>query len=158
MKNTQKGSVLVWVIVIIILVLGGIYIYQTNKTSDSSEISNEVSNLKTYKNEEIGYEIKYPGDWTAREHSKSFVSIVSPKYPGKDDTDVPYENVSVSLGKDDCVPMEWKRGGQPAGDVNDSFKTACVEENKKIVISLFSMEESSRAVEDQILSTFKFTK
>jgi len=83
MKNTQKGSIVIWIVVIMIIIIGGgLYFYYQNKTPsqtpvtqtiDSNPIptspvqqsSNRTSTAtwKSCSNSKYGYVAKYPSTW-----------------------------------------------------------------------------------------------
>lgn len=67
MKNNQKGSVLIWAIVIIVIVFGiGLYFYSHNKNATvSSQTSQGVSDWKTYINNQYGFSFQYPSNLVA---------------------------------------------------------------------------------------------
>lgn len=80
------------IIIIIIVVLGGGFlVYQYGfKPSRESGVSGEPSqkgltkdetaNWETYRNEEYGFEIKYPKNWTTKEETKKNIDSIKEKY------------------------------------------------------------------------------
>lgn len=63
MKNSQKGSVLVWVVVVLVIIIGtGVYFYSRNAaTTTSQKITVTHSDWKTY--DKFGVSFSYPSTW-----------------------------------------------------------------------------------------------
>jgi len=71
--NNQAFSKIWVVIILIILITGGIFAWQyfgapeetkvLEKEAVKDETKDETADWKTYRNEEYGFEVKYPGDW-----------------------------------------------------------------------------------------------
>lgn len=77
-NQNQKGisSLLLIVIIVGILAIGGVLAYQYYWQASEEEIEEETStdetaDWKVYRNEEIGYEVKYPKDWYVKEEYRS---------------------------------------------------------------------------------------
>jgi hypothetical protein len=65
MNTNKKSSKLVWIIMVILLVLVGVYVYSKNnlKTdTDAGMAREDASNMQTYSNEEFGFQFQYPQD------------------------------------------------------------------------------------------------
>jgi len=71
----KKTKILIGILVIIILA-GGILAWQYSGIQKKKETGNETADWKTYRNEDFGYEIKYP-----EELDTSYVYIHQPTWP-----------------------------------------------------------------------------
>lgn len=95
----QKGTVLVWVVVAVLLVIltGGIYFLTTQRTNilNSSLSKSQPSvqptaasvinkpteaDLKTYSNVEEGYRFQYPKDWNVESYKEKYPQAYQPEY------------------------------------------------------------------------------
>ena len=85
----QKGFSKVAIIIIVLILIGGAYFVFSkkdkniptqdteNKSSQSSQSIGgglSISDWKTYKNDEYGFELKYPSVWTLRDGNKDYKS------------------------------------------------------------------------------------
>lgn len=81
MRNTQKGSVLIWVIVVVIILVGiGFYFYSKNNSVTSFQATPNNLNWKQYKNTKYGFEIEYPPQ-AKLEEINLFINILSTTTP-----------------------------------------------------------------------------
>ena len=63
-KNKQGFSAIAFLIILAVLVIGGYAIWKKQPpTPAPSTPSVDTTNWKTYRNEEYGFEFKYPNDW-----------------------------------------------------------------------------------------------
>ncbi|MFA6314806.1 MAG: hypothetical protein WC648_00315 [Candidatus Paceibacterota bacterium] len=72
MKNLQKGSVILWVVIIVIIGVG-IYYYQTKNPASSANIS---INSETYSNSASPISFQYPSSWKVTDVSKPQSSLL----------------------------------------------------------------------------------
>src|SRR3989344_9463411 len=90
MKNSQKGFIVQLIILImaIVIVGAGVYLYSQNKGVEVNEevsmnsTSTEVNSWKTYENKQFNYEVKYPTEWSldasrANPTGDTYVSVAS---------------------------------------------------------------------------------
>jgi len=83
MKYFNKGSaVVIAVIVVIVLAIigGGVWYYVSNK-NQSPAGGDQFKDWKTYRNEEYGFEVKYPNNWNINTISEN--EAVEFMAPGK---------------------------------------------------------------------------
>lgn len=112
---------------------------------------------KTYTNEKLGFQIKYPSDWEVNLNTEnSSVELVNSARKGKPDTDTPREVVSIDTigtgGKiTDCRSTGWTVG---SGGI--FYKNICVSENLGINMWMSAFDEKGKVVVDSIISTFNF--
>lgn len=135
MKQAQKGNVAVIAIIIVIVaitagVIGWLFARKTqiqstpNKQTRAEQplLKDETANWQTYKNAEIGFEIKYPKDWSFGKNGEIFKPN-SPKNCGTSLDPQGYEpmcrdNIGFVLYKnEEKLPIEklfetegWKEG------------------------------------------------
>jgi hypothetical protein len=141
---------LIWGIIIVAVVAGGIY--WINKMSYKATPLVTETDWKTYTNTQVGYELKYPSNWKIEENLGASVRIFNPARQGKPDTDVPREEVVLSLKQmNTCQSKDWNVG---FGLVN--YKTACLSTASKYIQVDMTAVDDSMIIEDRILSTFKF--
>jgi len=84
--NHQKGfSSIVIVLIIVVLLVGGIFAWQQHFWVPKEEvkvpeevIEDETADWKTYRNEEYGFEVKYPQDFRVTNKEYSILSLETP--------------------------------------------------------------------------------
>ena len=168
-----KRKKLAWFILFFIILASTSVILTTGQLKNDERILQnnqpaqpDTAGWKTYRNEEYGFEFKYPGDWELSEYdSKGWVvRVVNPAYPGKPDTGVPIERFSVTLDNLKCEGQPFQAGdktvkdsGWEVGYAELPVRSLCMDLNVgKLSINLNPFEESSVPIFNQILSTFKF--
>ena len=115
---------------------------------------------QTYKNEEYGFEFKYPKNWKIVDtHGGPIVSVAPEGYVIKDGTDSPYGFFFVwPFGFNLSEGMKLKRLNMPLDTGwSESFggeMRQVITSNKKLEITMFFKD----VLLEEILSTFKFTK
>ncbi len=182
MKN-QKGFAPIVIILIVIGVLvagGGVYYYwQKSKvsapattpalspTSTPSASTNETANWQTYRNEEYGFELKYPAKWNykAVEEKDSISLELKRKEPLVLNNGTKEEYGDVFLI--DVFSLDWwnnnaeiepdggaylKNSGHTAGDVLGIY----LAKNYKYVFTYWLGQDLIPPEVHLILSTFKF--
>lgn len=115
---------------------------------------NETDIWKTYKNEEYGFEIKYPKDWN--EIPKISINEIFriSNYFEKDiiDTDKPTNQIILSNNtSENCTSSDWKIG---FGGIY--WKTVCNLYDSSYKITMSAINKENKILEDKILNTFKF--
>ena len=137
MKNLQKGFVVPLLLGIIALLVigGGVYIYQNKKaevpsTNTNTEVNSEnvTSNWKTYTNTKYGFEFQYPPTYTAKTENDSRNTIV-------------FASDELTFGV--FIPIESEKMGFLANGIGNEY----------------DLRFSGHGILfRQILSTFKFTR
>lgn len=75
-RSISAPIAIIIIVVSAVIVGGGILVYQYKFAPEESEFTltpppkDETADWKTYRNEEYGYEIKYPKDWEARDYTQ----------------------------------------------------------------------------------------
>jgi len=175
--NNQKGfAPIVIVLIIVALFVGGIFIWQyfekeevkipEEKTSEEMTID-ETADWKIYRNEEYGYEIKYPQDW-----EKGDLSMRTRIFVYKDFTQLPDNSKELPL-KD---WLDWQSKKSDFSYENFDFygsnafkvKTGAVggydiqiiieHQDKIYSLSMSIMKKEDLETFNQILSTFRFVE
>lgn len=131
-------------------------ILSTFKFTDTT--SADTSTWKTYTNTQYGFEFQYPSDWNIKNSIEDYpgfkllVKVINPEHPGKEDTDIPIEQLLVYISNT-CQDHDWE-----IGFANLEYKQACIKNgNSYFQIDLMPIEPDSKGTMEQILSTFKFT-
>jgi hypothetical protein len=191
MKNLQKGFVvpLIIAIVAVLTIGGGIYYSQkksevpsntisgSNSTASSKNVSDEMSGWKTYRNDQLGFEFKYPSDWQYRilneKDIDDIVQLFSPEsyaeaQKGDKDgatnfmdfrswkTDAYIKGLqgnSVTIAGKSAIDTGWTlsaMGGLPVKQIRFFVEPP-------VTIEMNALSET-KAIEEKILSTLKFTK
>jgi len=176
------------IVVILAFLVGGGILWLSTKQElpyQPPEIKKpETADWKTYKNEEHGFEIKYPKDWSFHEFSKKFVSFSPPEeepqveYPGEititiysNLADLPNNNGRLEFN--DWIEQQIKDGifrnkkeitigtenykgieVQDLGIVN--FRSVLFSHNSTAYTISIDEDSSEMPIFNQMLSTFKF--
>lgn len=116
----------------------------------------DISEWKTYRNENYGYEFKYPADWVIvegvhRDGSISFSVEVFDMKTMPADSDGIKDLVKVYFDGPSCKNSDWK--------INSffSYREFCLLENPNIMIFAGASSEERKNIDEKIVSTFKFT-
>ena len=179
-KQSGFALPIVILIVVVLIVAGGVgyYIYKTSQ-EQKEQVVDETADWKVYRNEEYGYEIKYPQDWKTKERSlmsdsghRDFVWIQS----NGDEFSVDIWDFSFysydqltepppgGIDPDTINKKEVIIDGQPATELSyvavgdgglgaREIKKVFIQKNQLLYIISY---DSKRG--EQILSTFKFIK
>lgn len=126
----------------------------------SSEMNiNNISNWKTYRNEEYGFEIKYPNSWFYKKVSdQGLILIQSTSFENNlhGSGVPPMGNMWLSI-----VPRyKCETEGYVAYSYPDTLSKSVCFNNIGLVIELWQADpdiENHKKILDQIVSTFKFT-
>jgi len=179
---------IVGVVIAIVAIGAGVYSMTQKEVaplvSNENPVENEeLKEWKTYKNEEYGFEFKYPENWIMETETNSDVTtiIARPNYQIIDEQVIQPINLSVGISNKNIIVDRGNIGwdgitlsGKAALDTG--WKTDLDRQDRVIVISNtpiyigvgystlktsvfpWYLPEDSKDVLDKILSTFKFTK
>ncbi len=134
MKNRQRGSVWLVVILILVLLVGiGLYFYSKNKTENLQQVvsSDQTASWKTYSDPKNGIEFQYPSDWTVEVHNSpnqgdpDQVYIISSKLNQQLKQNANYKGRLFSINISIYSPVS-----EITGSKNISFEAWYREENK----------------------------
>ncbi len=175
------GIVIAAVIVLGSVAWGGYELFkpappeETGEGEEQSAIEDEFADWKTYQNEEYGFEVKYPKDWTSTENSKEQIVFFEPgSGPSKEhlgDIFINIINNSKKLSIDEYIkvkpPIVTDKGnitmdGKTAKQILQSgmleFLTTIIPAGDYFIE--ITKEENYQEERDEaynkILSTFKF--
>lgn len=167
-KGVSPIITIVVIIIIGIIAIGGILAYQyywQPKEPNTPGTKDETADWKTYKNEEHGFEFKYPSTWSFSDNSP-FISNSSYKlivrYISQEEFLTPVPSFcTVNPESDRCQIADTYNKNQTAnidwtsGDGN-TFIT--IYSSGKGTVELFVTEfaDSNKPIILQILSTFRF--
>ncbi len=71
-KGVSAPAGILIIILVAVIACAGILAWQYFGIPEKRETGNETADWKTYRNEEYGYELKYPKDWTTEEKTKEY--------------------------------------------------------------------------------------
>jgi len=135
----------------------------------------DISDWQTYRNEEFGFEVRYPPDWTVNENGlvslgkKSLdVAILVWDNGSKEYVEEQWQSVPCAPGGDSgCAPLEnkemktievngntvyWKIDGY------NQIHAYIPNEQKNKTVEIYTVNLRNRDIFDQILSTFRFVE
>lgn len=103
---TKKLSKLLVYLLFILIILGlaswaGVYLKKENV--NEVQIVNETDNWKTYRNEEYGFEFKYPSDWEVSTSTQTV--IINSKTNAKKIADFEMRNMDTDAGPRDDIAV-----------------------------------------------------
>lgn len=152
----KKSLILILIIIIALFSVGGYFIYE-----------NYFVIYKTYKNNEHGFEFTYPQrTWHIFKKINSSGPIVAIYYYGSFSESymgaAPVSSFVVSKIKDtelsDLQSGKLKTDSGWNSDLNIPAERVIYNQEKNIAIRMNAINLEKREVEEQMLSTFKFTK
>lgn len=121
------------------------------------EVIDETADWQTYRNEEYGFEFKYPANYEIDESSHTdttgrlSVSVFDPEY-GNPENVLESTSLSISINTRCSAIDEWQKGVH-----NESWaKRICLPVDG-IQVHLTATNDSLKTIPDQIFSTFHFT-
>ena len=168
-SKKREAGLIALIVVLVIVVLGGIYLLEKNQEpiSQNSGQENQAATSsatvgwKTYTDTQYGFTIQYPAGWTINGPSKGvIVSFFSPDFSYVSYGNNLISNDDVEIGNGNSVNgPDWV----PVHPVNpysedQVYGKSINFKNPGIQINEEAFLKSNRAVEDLIVSTFKFTQ
>jgi hypothetical protein len=184
----QRGFAVIYLLIGIVLILAFGGVYYLGKTSNlPSPISNpvvtpkptsinETANWKTYTNNDLGYVLKYPANWSVsnncegEQSNSDYVCILSSEGIGLQIYNKgPINNLSFDLNDypnpfcqpggpitiSDCNAVDYKGIKGATRNVNNK-KEIVIFKGKKVLVDIILKDELNKELLTQILSTFKF--
>lgn len=112
----------------------------------------DVSDWKTYRNEEYGFEVQYQPNWyelTSR--GEGVILLLADQTIRTADPSSSPQNIFLITYKTNCMESDW-------GKVNSSeldFKRVC-KQGTNLTITMQANSQENQKLEEEILSTFKF--
>ncbi len=167
MKN-KSFSIIGIIIIFLILVGGGYFAWQyleekkeeakTPEQEQEQVVVDEVADWEVYKNEEYGFEIKYPKNWEVLindPYGQKYPSFRNKKYEGS--WEWPGLNIVWPLVYETETPITESRVFRPEDASNDVI-TISFTENDKTIIAICALYFAPETIDicNQMLSTFKF--
>ncbi len=156
--NSQKGSATVTLLVVLVVVVAAILTYfaffkkpgevavspTPTPTKTATPTPDETANWKTYTNNQYGFEVKYPSDWEQITPNITGQALLTVGFKPKNLSGETLANVFVSNNNLDFLAQHSIYKKETKGGY------------------VFTLQNSGGsnylAKENQILSTFKFTK
>lgn len=120
-----------------------------------------ISEWNVYKNDKVGYRVKYPKNWVAdniySDYSDMTDIILYRPNEIKGDNDVPVEYVSIKLLKSNCeATSSWKESYSEIFEKTKQFeKNTCL--NKDLMIKEYALSEYGKQLLEKISATFELT-
>ena len=161
MKKYQKGSVAIWVILLIIavIILGVVYYFVTNKQETTnlgnSNTTASLDNWQVYESTKNSFSFNYPTTWQIKTDSDSSVRIVdSTQTDGPAYSEQSRDYFEVVMVQSACKEQEWldEIGGVWWG-------RACISNGHSMAqLTFIATSDKSKTLEEKIESTFRFTK
>ncbi len=178
-NHHRDPSILIILIIVMLLSGAGAIWYMLNLPPEPTpqpitkvDQFADTNNWKTYRNEELGFEFKYPDeDWIVESDSKGSITIIK-----KEDLEYSYSGLNLTIVKEDpefffkkyalkitnkmrVEKIEWIWASAPNPNLNSevryfNFIYTRSDDNKLYIFSYIT----PRTEYEKILSTFKFTK
>lgn len=167
---SRTGTIIITIIITAVIVGFGTYWLTPKATAPTVSLtptpsaSADTSGWKTYTNTQYGFEFKYPESWSTMQVEKTLIKLSD--YKGSGATDEPHNffavqtDTSVAKGQStlfngvNAVITEWH---DP--EVGTGFaKNIIILTKPQLRITLLALDENAKILENQILSTFRFTK
>jgi len=117
------SKTLIIIVIVIVVVGGGYWVYQSitpsgEPTKEGQITEDRIAGWKTYRNEEYGFEIKYPDSWLAREFVSNPGQIFGIVFSEKEGTE---KSVDVQIFAFSETIEDFTKGAEKVTDVRERF-------------------------------------
>lgn len=178
MKSSKNNiaTPLIILVILFLLIGWGVYYSRSTNNNSSTPIPGDISDWKTYTNEQLGFKFKYPPDWNYRTvtdtSTNSSIQLFSPEtyaliQKGDKDFLNNFMTLDVSNDKPQLPKFEGRTtdiSGQTAvdttwraDDLGSYVRKVRIFAQPTVTIDMYA-DLDTQQIEDEILATFTLTK
>ncbi len=160
--NMNK-KIILGIIIAVVVIVGALVVTKLNESKWDNKVDSKaqldliMTDWKTYTNTKLGFEIKYPIDWKIDENTGGLDTSISIYKPNSStgDNDAFVNKIDIDIDPS-CDSSGWTISND---ELYGSFNTlnVCLDSNKSLHAESVALNDAYKAIENQILSTFKFT-
>lgn len=155
MQINRKNSAVVVLIVVLALLLvwGGWYIYQMDRTESVYQDDEEVTaedEWGIYANPQLGVSFEYPPGWEVTDEDGMTIHIQDTKHASTADTDAPFNGVLIAFNPQEKTSKDWEIG------FGGIFWKTIYRPGESVLITLHALDEENVAIADKIAASMRF--